>query len=60
MPLPLVAAVEREIIMDEYPPITKESLISGILTLYVLGDVSEEVLLDQIKKFATDERLAWK
>ncbi len=46
--------------MEDYPPVTKESLISGVLKMFQMGALSEELTLHQIKHFALDEKIDWK
>jgi hypothetical protein len=41
-------------------PVTKETLIEGVLTMHKAGLLSDEIVLSQIKKFAQDDRVHWK
>jgi hypothetical protein len=43
---------------EEYPPITKESLIEGYLKLYLNGEPTH-LIVSQIKKVALDDRVKW-
>jgi len=45
---------------NDYPPVTKNTLISGLLKMYASGVLDEELVIGEIKKFTEDIRINWK
>ncbi len=39
---------------------TKEDLIAGVLTVFKMGALSEELTIGEIQRFAQDSRVNWK
>jgi hypothetical protein len=50
----------RQFPEEELEPVTKDSLIEGILKMYYGDAFGIQVAISQIKKFAEDKRINWK